>query len=32
MYEGDILMSGNSEQIAESKLAREFYLGDEFKI
>ena len=32
MYEGDILMSGNSEQIAESKLAREFYLGDEFQI
>lgn len=32
MYEGDILMSGNSEEIAESKLAREFYLGDEFKI
>lgn len=32
MYEGDILMSGNSEQIAESELARKFYLGDEFKI
>ena len=32
MYEGDILMSGNSEEIAESELAREFYLGDEFKI
>mgnify|MGYP006287059045 FL=1 len=32
MYEGDILMSGNSEEIADSELAREFYLGDEFKI
>ncbi|MBS3811128.1 MAG: LPS export ABC transporter ATP-binding protein [Halanaerobiales bacterium] len=32
MYEGDILMSGNSEEIAKSELAREFYLGDEFKI
>ncbi|HMA60869.1 MAG TPA: LPS export ABC transporter ATP-binding protein [Halanaerobiales bacterium] len=32
MYEGDILMSGNSEEIAESELAREFYLGDEFQI
>jgi lipopolysaccharide export system ATP-binding protein len=32
MYEGDILMSGNSEEIAESELARKFYLGNEFKI
>jgi len=32
MYEGDILMSGNSEEIAKSELAREFYLGDEFQI
>jgi lipopolysaccharide export system ATP-binding protein len=32
MYEGDILMSGNSEEIADSELAREFYLGDEFQI
>lgn len=32
MYEGDILMAGNSAQIAESELAREFYLGDKFKI
>jgi len=32
MYEGDILMSGNSAEIADSKLAREFYLGDEFQI
>ncbi|MCF8008710.1 MAG: LPS export ABC transporter ATP-binding protein [Halanaerobiales bacterium] len=32
MHEGNILMSGNSEEIAESSLARKFYLGDEFDI
>jgi len=30
MHKGKILLSGSSEEVAESKLAREFYLGEKF--
>lgn len=30
MHEGKILLSGSSEEVAESKLARKFYLGERF--
>ena len=32
MHEGEILLSGSSEEIAENEQARKFYLGDKFKI
>lgn len=32
MHEGEILLSGSSKEIAESELARKFYLGDNFTI
>ncbi|MGM0502328.1 MAG: LPS export ABC transporter ATP-binding protein [Bacillota bacterium] len=32
MHEGEILLSGTSEEIANSKVAKEFYLGDKFKM
>src|SRR6056297_2470893 len=32
MHQGKILLSGSSEEIAESELARKFYLGDNFTI
>lgn len=32
MHQGKILLSGNSEKIAGSELARKFYLGDNFTI
>lgn len=32
MHEGEILLSGNSEEVADSKIAREFYLGDKFRL
>ncbi|MGM0603927.1 MAG: LPS export ABC transporter ATP-binding protein, partial [Bacillota bacterium] len=32
MHQGKILLSGNSEEIAGSELARKFYLGDNFTI
>jgi len=30
MHKGKILLSGSSEEVAESELAREFYLGEKF--
>ncbi|QTL96900.1 LPS export ABC transporter ATP-binding protein [Iocasia frigidifontis] len=30
MHEGEILLSGNSEEVASSELARKFYLGERF--
>ena len=30
MHQGEILLSGNSEEIADSELARKFYLGEKF--
>ena len=32
MHEGEILLSGNSEEVADSKIAREFYLGERFRL
>ena len=32
MNEGKVIESGNPEQITSSKIARQFYLGDEFKL
>jgi lipopolysaccharide export system ATP-binding protein len=32
MHEGEILLSGTSEEIANSDVAKEFYLGDKFKM
>ncbi len=32
MHEGEILLSGSSEEVAESEVAREFYLGERFKM
>ncbi|RCW48235.1 MULTISPECIES: LPS export ABC transporter ATP-binding protein [unclassified Halanaerobium] len=32
MYQGKILLSGSSQEIAESELARKFYLGNNFTI
>ena len=32
MNEGRVIESGNPEQITSSKIARQFYLGDEFKL
>lgn len=32
MHEGKILLSGTSQEIADSELARKFYLGDKFQI
>lgn len=32
MHQGEILLSGDSEEIASSELARKFYLGDKFKM
>ena len=32
MHEGEILLSGTSEEIANSEVAKEFYLGDKFKM
>ncbi len=32
MHEGDILLSGTSEEVAESEVAREFYLGERFRM
>ena len=32
MHEGEILLSGNSEEVADSKIAREFYLGEKFSL
>ncbi len=32
MHEGQILLSGNSREIADSKLARKFYLGEKFRM
>src|SRR6056297_120439 len=31
MHKGKILLSGSSEEVSESKLARKFYLGEKFK-
>ena len=32
MHEGEILLSGTSDEIANSEIAKEFYLGDKFKM
>ncbi len=32
MHEGEILLSGSSDEIAEDKRARQFYLGDKFRM
>jgi len=32
MHEGKILLSGTSQEVSESELARKFYLGEKFKI
>ncbi|MFW6386384.1 MAG: LPS export ABC transporter ATP-binding protein [Bacillota bacterium] len=32
MHEGEILLSGTSEEVSDSKLARKFYLGEKFKM
>ena len=32
MHEGEILFSGTPEEISDSKVAREFYLGDKFEM
>ncbi|MBM7622938.1 LPS export ABC transporter ATP-binding protein [Sporohalobacter salinus] len=32
MHEGEILLSGTSEEIADSEIARKFYLGDKFQM
>jgi lipopolysaccharide export system ATP-binding protein len=32
MHEGEILLSGTSEEVANSEIAREFYLGEKFKM
>ncbi|SJZ47133.1 LPS export ABC transporter ATP-binding protein [Selenihalanaerobacter shriftii] len=32
MHEGEILLSGTSEEIASSELAKKFYLGDKFQM
>ncbi|MFW5999426.1 MAG: LPS export ABC transporter ATP-binding protein [Halanaerobiaceae bacterium] len=32
MHEGKILLSGTSEEVSDSKLARKFYLGEKFKM
>ncbi|ADL13664.1 LPS export ABC transporter ATP-binding protein [Acetohalobium arabaticum] len=32
MHEGEILLSGTSEEIADSEIARKFYLGDKFRM
>ena len=32
MHEGDILLSGTSDEVAESEVAREFYLGERFRM
>ena len=32
MHEGEILLSGTSEEVAESEVAREFYLGERFRM
>ena len=32
MHEGEILLSGTSDEIANSEIAKEFYLGDKFQM
>ena len=32
MHEGEILLSGTSDEIANSEIAKEFYLGDKFEM
>ncbi len=32
MHEGEILLSGTSDEVADSEVAREFYLGDRFRM
>lgn len=32
MHEGEILLSGTSDEIADSEIAREFYLGEKFQM
>ncbi|MGM0470917.1 MAG: LPS export ABC transporter ATP-binding protein [Bacillota bacterium] len=32
MHQGEILLSGTAEEIADSKVARKFYLGDKFQM
>ena len=32
MHEGEILLSGTSEEVADSEVAREFYLGERFRM
>ncbi len=32
MHEGEILLSGSSDEIADDKLARQFYLGEKFRM
>ncbi|SDL15787.1 LPS export ABC transporter ATP-binding protein [Halarsenatibacter silvermanii] len=32
MHEGEILLSGSADEVADSKEAREFYLGERFKM
>ena len=32
MHEGEILLSGSSDEVAESQTARKFYLGDKFRM
>ena len=32
MREGEILISGNSQEVSESKIARKFYLGERFRM
>ncbi|MFC1767484.1 lipopolysaccharide ABC transporter ATP-binding protein, partial [Candidatus Margulisiibacteriota bacterium] len=32
MHKGKVLLHGKAEEIAAHKIAKEFYLGDEFKL
>jgi lipopolysaccharide export system ATP-binding protein len=32
LHQGKILVSGNSEEIADSEIARKFYLGENFSM
>ncbi len=32
MHQGEILLSGSSDEVADSELARKFYLGEKFKL
>lgn len=32
MHQGEILLSGSSEEVSESELARKFYLGEKFRM